>query len=555
VTEQQCRRKAVQSSQDVDALFLHPAVLQALEQKFKLSIDNKNNLNNNIHVVRRSLDARRNKLRADGRGKGPRFTYVVDLEIQKPLKGLRHVSGKMELLSETIVQKNTNSDNIETTESNDNQESLELVKKQQQQFTTIETSNGNLDASKKKKKRIIVVGAGPAGLFCALELAKQQENVEVILLERGRAVERRGKDIGALMHRNVLNPNSNFCFGEGGAGTWSDGKLTTRIGRNSQPVRQVLETLVKYGAPPVILVDGAPHLGTDNLVKLLRNMRLSLQQEFGAQIMFDTQMKRVLFDSTTHNNNTTTTAKRAIGVEYYITNEQNEEDNKKEIGTLYADAVVLATGHSARDVYQQLYFGDSTSDNQQQQPQVELKAKGFAVGFRIEHPQRSINQMQYGLEWGPFAQTGKTKTDQMNIEHFANLHQQQQQNQQPDDDDHSDSAPKKQQQQEEHEHLPIPSYRLATDKAYDGNQSRGVYSFCMVRQGQDLLVHFFHRTLVTLQCSFVRSLFLYCSSFPSFLLVSNIDWFSSFYSYLNLFCHEQKTVSRGGDKLFHLPQM
>jgi uncharacterized FAD-dependent dehydrogenase len=99
-----------------------------------------------------------------------------------------------------------------------------------------------------------------------------------ILLERGQPVESRGKDIGALMHRRSLDSESNFAFGEGGAGTWSDGKLTTRIGRNSDSVRFVLETLVEYGAPETILVEGAPHLGTDNLVRLLRNMRADLRR-------------------------------------------------------------------------------------------------------------------------------------------------------------------------------------------------------------------------------------------------------------------------------------
>jgi uncharacterized FAD-dependent dehydrogenase len=94
-------------------------------------------------------------------------------------------------------------------------------------------------------------------------------------LERGQPVESRGRDIGALMgHRRLLDSESNFAFGEGSAGTWSDGKLTTRIGRNSQAVRFVLETLVEYGAPPKILVEGSPQLGTDNLVKLLRNLRM-----------------------------------------------------------------------------------------------------------------------------------------------------------------------------------------------------------------------------------------------------------------------------------------
>ncbi|CAN0132812.1 unnamed protein product, partial [Ectocarpus sp. 8 AP-2014] len=108
---------------------------------------------------------------------------------------------------------------------------------------------------------VVIVGAGPAGLFAALELV--EVGMKPIIVERGMPVERRGREIGALFHRRILNPDSNLCYGEGGAGTWSDGKLTTRIGRNSENVRKVLETLVAHGAPERILVDGKPHLGTD----------------------------------------------------------------------------------------------------------------------------------------------------------------------------------------------------------------------------------------------------------------------------------------------------
>ncbi|CAM9960139.1 unnamed protein product, partial [Scytosiphon promiscuus] len=111
---------------------------------------------------------------------------------------------------------------------------------------------------------VVVVGAGPAGLFAALELV--EVGMKPLIVERGMPVERRGSSIGALFSRRILDPESNLCYGEGGAGTWSDGKLTTRIGRNSDNVRKVLETLVAHGAPDRILVDGKPHLGTDRYV-------------------------------------------------------------------------------------------------------------------------------------------------------------------------------------------------------------------------------------------------------------------------------------------------
>jgi uncharacterized FAD-dependent dehydrogenase len=133
-------------------------------------------------------------------------------------------------------------------------------------------------------RAVTVVGAGPAGLFAAF-LLSHLPSLKVVLLEQGQPVESRGRDIGALTHRKLLDPLSNYAFGEGGAGTWSDGKLTTRIGRNSAVVRFVLRELVGFGAPARILEDGAPHLGTDNLVKLLRNMREEIRER-GGEIRF-----------------------------------------------------------------------------------------------------------------------------------------------------------------------------------------------------------------------------------------------------------------------------
>jgi uncharacterized FAD-dependent dehydrogenase len=198
-------------------------------------------------------------------------------------------------------------------------------------------------------------------------------------------------------------------------------------------------------------VQGAPHLGTDNLVKLLRNMRMDLQRR-GGEIWFGTKMtelivqdgvvKGVRYEKTTNN-------KDSSG------DDGDDNDN----GVLYGDAVVLATGHSARDVYEQLYVAG-----------VELQAKGFAVGFRVEHPQKWINEMQYGKEWGPSVVTGRKTTDSINQEYFSSLA----------NDSIDDKDP-------HHPHigrLPVPSYRLATNEAFDGDHFRGVYSFCMCPGGQ-----------------------------------------------------------------------
>ena len=342
-------------------------------------------------VVRRSFDARR-KL------DHPTFSYVVDVSVkasQAKKLGWKVQPGKME----RILEKQTvNANNL-----------------------------ANNAAPADKKKTVIIVGAGPAGLFCALQLALRGD-VKPILIDRGQPVERRGRDIGALIHRRSLDSESNFAFGEGGAGTWSDGKLTTRIGRNSEHVRWILETFVKYGAPQKILWEGAPHLGTDNLVRLLRNMRNNIK-ELGGEIHFGTKMTDLIVKD---------------GIVEGVT--VVDTDGQK---VLHGDAIVLAAGHSARDVYESLHHAG-----------VQLEPKGFAVGFRIEHPQKLINQIQYGDEWGPCVKTGKSKTDEANQEYF------------PVKPQHAAN-------------LPVASYRLATDKADDGSGNRrGVYSFCMCPGGQ-----------------------------------------------------------------------
>jgi uncharacterized FAD-dependent dehydrogenase len=380
-----------------------------------------------IRVVRRSLDAR-HKRRPDG-STGPRFDYVIDIDVRPDAKNrLRHQPGRMELLSSVEAETPSPSD----------------------AKLGADGKSATDDNSPDKKKRVVIVGAGPCGLFCALKLARA--GLIPILLERGQPVESRGKDIGALMHRRSLDSESNFAFGEGGAGTWSDGKLTTRIGRNSDSVRFVLETLVEYGAPESILIDGAPHLGTDNLVRLLRNMRADLRR-LGGEVRFGTKMTGLVIENGV-----------TIGVDVATRpaiernmGDVQPIDDLQESDRILGDAVVLATGHSARDVYEQLHACG-----------VQLEPKGFAVGFRVEHPQKLINKIQYGSEWGPTVVTGKSTTDAENSRYF-------------------DSSATDSEDEEGENHigtLPVPSYRLATDKAFDGNACRGVYSFCMCPGGQ-----------------------------------------------------------------------
>lgn len=410
-----------------EKMFLTKAVSDALFSRLRLSTtedaaETKHILD--IRVVRRSLDAR-HKRRPDG-STGPRFDYVIDIDVRPDEKHrLRHQPGRMELLSSVETETPSPSD------------------AQQEADGKSPTDDNSSD-----KKRVVIVGAGPCGLFCALKLARA--GVIPILLERGQPVESRGKDIGALMHRRSLDSESNFAFGEGGAGTWSDGKLTTRIGRNSDAVRFVLETLVEYGAPETILVEGSPHLGTDNLVRLLRNMRADLRR-LGGEVRFGTKMTGlVIQDGVTVGVNVVTrpAVERNMG-------DVQPLDDLQESDRILGDAVVLATGHSARDVYEQLHACG-----------VQLEPKGFAVGFRVEHPQKLINKIQYGSEWGPTVVTGKSTTDDENARYF-------------------DASANMEDENETHiGTLPVPSYRLATDKAFDGNACRGVYSFCMCPGGQ-----------------------------------------------------------------------
>ncbi len=211
----------------------------------------------------------------------------------------------------------------------------------------------------KKRLPVVVVGSGPAGLFAAMQLASS--GVPVVLCERGRKVEDRGKDIGRLVVRREINPESNFNFGEGGAGTWSDAKLTTRIGRNDDPVRQVLSTFVEHGAPEHILYTGKPHLGTDGMVRILKSIRKSLI-ELGVDIRFST---------------------RVSGLD--VKNDAIRGVLLEDGSCIEAQACVLAPGHSARELY--THLADLG---------VEMEAKPFAVGFRLEHPQQLVNELQYG---------------------------------------------------------------------------------------------------------------------------------------------------------------
>ncbi len=218
-----------------------------------------------------------------------------------------------------------------------------------------------LSATPQNQSHVVVVGAGPAGLFAALALIEAGK--KVTLLERGKPVETRMRDIGRLRSRGELNTESNICFGEGGAGTYTDGKLYTRI---KHPfVRWVLAEFVRFGAKRDILIDAHPHLGTDRLIKVIKNMRHYLIEQ-GVDYRFETRVDALL-----------TRDKHITGVR----TASGEEINASE--------VILAIGHSARDTFEHL-----------QAMGIALEAKDFAVGVRSEHEQAWVNECQFGKSAG-----------------------------------------------------------------------------------------------------------------------------------------------------------
>ncbi len=215
-------------------------------------------------------------------------------------------------------------------------------------------------------RRVVIVGAGPAGLFCAYELARR--GIGAIVLDRGKPVQARRRDLKGLQQHGVVDPDSNYCFGEGGAGTYSDGKLYTRSHKRGD-VRDVLEILALHGAPARILIDARPHIGSNKLPKVISAMRERLVR-CGVEVRFGARVDELITERRGGQ-------ARVAGVRLADGTE------------LSARAVVIATGHSARDVFEMLDRAGAP-----------LAAKPFAMGVRIEHPQPLIDRIQYGAAAG-----------------------------------------------------------------------------------------------------------------------------------------------------------
>ncbi len=241
-------------------------------------------------------------------------------------------------------------------------------------------------------RKAVIVGSGPAGMFAALTLIER--GIKPIIVERGKKVRPRRRDLAAIQRKGLVNPDSNYCFGEGGAGTFSDGKLYTRATKRGN-VEAVLRTLIAHGAHPDILVDAHPHIGSNKLPEVVVAMRQSIL-DAGGEIWFENRVTDLILDR-----------KRRIKGVVSVTGNRFE-----------GEAVILASGHSARDIFELL-----------QRYGIDMEAKSFAMGLRIEHPQPLIDRIQYHM----------TKRDPR---------------------------------------LPAASYRLT-----ETVQGRGVFSFCMCPGG------------------------------------------------------------------------
>jgi uncharacterized FAD-dependent dehydrogenase len=203
---------------------------------------------------------------------------------------------------------------------------------------------------------VIVVGAGPGGLFAALRLIEL--GCRPIVIERGKDVHTRKRDIARISREHTIDPESNYSFGEGGAGAYSDGKLYTRSKKRGN-VEKILNVFCQHGASTTILSDAHPHIGTDKLPRVIENMRETIRH-CGGEVHFETRMERLIVEKG-----------QIVGIETHT-------------GHTFRGPVILATGHSARDVYRHLYASG-----------IDIEAKGIAVGVRLEHPSELIDQIQY----------------------------------------------------------------------------------------------------------------------------------------------------------------
>lgn len=231
--------------------------------------------------------------------------------------------------------------------------------------TPVSESNYVFDRDVSHGKRVIIVGLGPAGMFAALRLI--EKGMKPVIIERGKKVRDRRRDLANISKEGIVNPDSNYCFGEGGAGTYSDGKLYTRSNKRGN-IHRILDILIQHGADPNIRVNAHPHIGTNKLPGIVEAIRETILNA-GGEIHFNTRLIDIISLNDTF---------KAVVTEDVLTGNTER---------LEGEALILATGHSARDIYE--LFA---------RKQWMIEAKPFALGVRIEHPQEIIDKVQYHCE-------------------------------------------------------------------------------------------------------------------------------------------------------------
>ena len=317
-----------------------------------------------LQIFKRSYDARSINLRV---------VYIVDVSLTSPTleqTTLARLAGKPHI----GLTPDTRYHLVANTPQHSTFRPVEaLVRPVEASMPPVQASIRPVEAS----IRPVVVGFGPCGIFAALLLAQMGFNP--IVLERGKPVRERTKDTWGLWRKNLLNPESNVQFGEGGAGTFSDGKLWSQIKDPRHLGRKVMQEFVKAGAPDDILIESHPHIGTFKLVKVVENMREQIIA-LGGEIRFEQRVTDVLLEDNSASDLGRTRKIRALTVLDAATNTPYE---------LRADHVVLALGHSSRDTFAMLY-----------QRGVFVEAKPFSIGFRIEHPQGLIDRARWGRHAG-----------------------------------------------------------------------------------------------------------------------------------------------------------
>ena len=302
------------------------ADMEIIRKKTASILGLKNNEIDTIRIIKQSIDARKKPTIF--------FSYTVDVILKKEFHNLEN---------KILRRSKTNQ--------------VSHVSDKPYQFPKA----GN----EKLLNRPVIIGMGPAGLFCGYMLA--QYGYCPIILERGKDVDSRTKDVKEFWENGTLNTNSNVQFGEGGAGTFSDGKLNTLIKDKDGRNKEVLRIFVEHGAPSDILYHYKPHIGTDILRNVVKSMRKSII-DMGGEVHFHSEMNRLLIENG-----------RIKGVEII--------DENQKCHSIFSENVVLAIGHSARNTFKTLYHQN-----------IPMEAKAFAVGFRVEHPQKMINMEMYGME-------------------------------------------------------------------------------------------------------------------------------------------------------------